>query len=160
MYQGVEEYTTALVSYLKTALASKITAINTEKSDSVLTALNSNAYFIQTLDGRITNYPDFVYIQVGQPNIDDTNLGALVVSYPISTYIVLGSLNLEDDNKIAQKLFRYHRALVEVVRDSADTVLKRYKTKVVSLDPAGFVELDASRPVIATGITQELTVGL
>lgn len=145
-----------LETYLKANLNTRITAINTENGDTLLSTFDASSYFVQTLDDRVTNWSQFVFIQAGNPTLDQSEYGGLALTYPIGIYLMLPSDNLNEMN--ARRIFRFSEALQDVVLLGFYSTSKK-KLKVQSVDAMALVELNATRSMISTGITLEASFG-
>lgn len=156
MAYKLENFIYDLETYIKANLNTKLTEINAENSDSLLSLFDASAYFVQTLDDRVTNWSQFVFIQAGNPALDQAEFGGLALTYPIGVYLMLPSDNLDEKN--ARRIFRFAEALQDVILSGFWSVAKK-KFKVQGVDAMALVELNATRSMISTGITLEASFG-
>jgi len=156
MIYEIEDFITELDLYFKESLNPAITAKNTAKGDNLLTLFNVKSFFIQTLDERVNNYPQFFMIQAGNPTLDDSVRGSIVETYPVAVLIGLSSNNLDEKN--AARIFRYNSIIKDLILKGFWKVSPR-SFKVNSLDLMSLVELDATRAVISTGLSLEVSFG-
>lgn len=152
----VEEFSSELETLLRDNLNRKIVEVNERKVGAVvLKTIDPNAFFFQTLDKNISNYDPCVFFNISGGSLVSDGPSALV-TYQSDIYILFGNLN---DENIEKVLMRYHSALIELVTQEWREFTKR-SCKLVSIDPAGFAQINSTEVVRATGITIEVTIGI
>lgn len=147
-----EEILNNVKSNIVDNLAAKLTAIETEKGDSIdLPDIDASAYFLQTLSDKAANYdPCLIYgiesIET-EPNYGDT-------AEKISIFIVYLLADQNTDNTITI-LFRVQRALKEIFEENFTDYTIGNKILIRRLEPVPFESLDSSAKYKAIGIVLE-----
>lgn len=128
----IETFLEKLETKLKVSINQKITAINTEKGDSLIDQIPTDAWIFGSLDDRAKNYKDFIFYFVD--TIDTSLAGARSAEdYTIEIDIFMYD---RQDNKVQKRLLRLHRALREAVLETWDKVGIGYdKVSMESLVP-------------------------
>jgi len=138
-------------------LSTKLTAITTDKGDSiVLPTLNSEAFFIQTLDERIANFDPFLVY--GISNIENesvSNGGHTSQKIFIECTMVLADNGRSDINRI---MFRYARALKEIFEENWQILDSSTRINVTQSNVVGFENLDSSATYKASGVELEINL--
>ena len=113
MAYDIESLLTDIETILKASLSAKLTAITTEKGDSItLTAVNNSAY-VYDLDDKEMNYDPFILMFPMGP--ESEGIGpATIETITININLFLND-NANDQN-IYKKMFRYQRAIKEVIQ--------------------------------------------
>lgn len=143
-------------TFIKANLNTYITQVNTEKSDSLLKTIDSNAYFFQTMNDRVANYDPFIFY--GISDLESIGIGPqLSEKYMIDLIVVLTDTG--QDLLTGKKLLRYNRALKEMIKKSWDIIGKGMKLKISSLVPVAFKLANSSNEYRAIGITIEVNLG-
>jgi hypothetical protein len=102
-------------SIMTTNLNTKITAINTEKGDSLLTAIDSNAYFLQDMNQNSgIVYDPFIYY--GVEDVATVSIGGHT-SKQVSIPVIMVLSDVGQASSPATRLFRYWRALEEIFEE-------------------------------------------
>jgi hypothetical protein len=151
----IEQFLDAIESVLKPALASKITAINSEKNDTTtLSSIASGAWFQQTLNKGVASYDP--YVLYGITDIETVGLGpASSKVYSIHIMIMLADEGKPD---IVKRVLRYQRALEEVAHENFDLIRVGLKLKISSLVPVQIEELNSGRELRALGIQVQVAM--
>jgi len=134
----VESFLTEIETVFKANLNTEITAINTEKGDSLITTISDNAWYVNQLP-EVHSYP--VFIVWGLSNIsyeDATNENAIEL-HEISFEVVLPDEGEQISKGSFLKLLRYVRAFKSVANKNYDKFRGIAKLKVNSLTPLSFV---------------------
>ena len=124
----------------KAGLDAEITAINTEKNDSlVLDLIPSDKYIFETLDSRVMNYKGFfiLYGLVDTPIRDastDNFIEDVVVTFQVATF----DKGEKARSNTMYKLLRYRRALKQVIMKNPDMFRNYAKPQMSSLRPDAF----------------------
>jgi hypothetical protein len=151
----------SLLNDIKTILTNnlntKITALNSEKNDSVtLSQVNSDAYVLQSLNGVTVNYNPFIFY--GLLDVQgEGNYG-----YTPSMYEIIVAIVVEDEGEdvnIATRMFRYLRVLEEVFADHFDSIPEGVKISVKSQVPIEIALLNSSYPHRAVGVLLRADMG-
>lgn len=130
----VEQVIRDLATMYKSKLNDKITAINTEKGDFEIPAINDSAWFLQHIP--VTwNYKQFVIY--GFENIDSggTQEDNMVQQSEIFFEVAIPDSNETSSEAQIYKLLRYARALREVAHENYDSLRGYGKITVASLTP-------------------------
>lgn len=145
----IEEFLDDIETLLKAHLNNKITALNSEKSDSItLKTVSNSAYFLQSLDGPETNYDPYIFY--GLENIETvTNMAANGHNLIVSVILCLADY---EDVTISKRMFRYSRALEEVFLEHFTENEQGLKVEVHSVVPLSFKSLNSSYRTRAVGV--------
>ncbi len=155
MRYDVETLFEDLVANIKSNLNAQISAINTEKGDTVLSTFNTDAWITGSLDERVMNYDNVVFSYI-------ENLSSTVNGFQIAT-----NINIEIDLLIAQKedtvdykrILRYQRALQQAASLAWDKVGKGYDRATISiLSPLDIKLFDSSYWTKVIGIQMEFSL--
>lgn len=140
---------------IKARLTSKLESITTEKGDGVsLPGVETDAYFCQALDERVTNYDPFIFY--GVENVESQGQGPYTAkAYSIFVLVVYGDKS--NDDKLSTRLFRYQRAIEEIFAD--EWVIKgQVKSKVQTIPPTQFQGVNSSAAYRAAGVMLEIDI--
>jgi len=142
-------------SMISSNLNTKITSIVSDKGDSITPpALDSNAYFLQTLDEAVANFDPFLVY--GIEDIQIISDGPLThEKIFISAVIVLTDNGRSNMNRI---MFRYSRALKEVVEENWQIDNTSSKISVNRSTVVPFESMDSSATYKAIGIEVEFNL--
>lgn len=152
----VEMFLSDLQSYLNSSLNTKLSAIDSEKADSItLKQVDSSAYILQTMDGSVPNYDPYVFY--GIQDIESTGIGPATAN----RYTIVVALILADalrDTTIAKRMLRYQRALSEVVQERYADIGDSFKAKIQNLVPIALTDMDTSNAYRGIGVSIEVTI--
>lgn len=148
---GIEELLDDVATLLTTYLNTKITEINTEKSNDAysIEAIDSGAYFLQTMDEKAANYKNFVLYGVSDI---ETVANGPSTSQNITVEVTIVMHDPRENVNVAKRCYRYSRALREVIQDNWHLATNAVKIEVESLVPAEFELWDNSSAYRAIGI--------
>lgn len=146
----IESLLDDIESILKAGLNTKITEINAEVIDDiVMKTIDSDAYFLQELNSKTSNWNPIVLY--GVSNIDTMSNGQDVMS-KVSVEIII----IFEDNGIEKSIpklaYRYNRALKDVIRDNWSLSTNANKLEMEDLLPIPYTKLNSSQKARATGI--------
>lgn len=137
-------------SILKTNLNTKISEVNTEKSDSItLNDVDSSAYAFQSLNNEIVNFDPFIVY--GLIDIESDGIGPYTSSEAI-IQVVLVACDTSEGVGMDRRMFRYQRAIKEVIESNWQSGGLGNKIKIDSLMPMTVKRLDGSEEFKAIGI--------
>ena len=137
----------------------KITALNTEKADSIsLTPVASNAYVFPSLNGTTLNYDPFIFYGI-QDIRSDTETGYGHTLESVDVVVCLVKADMGQDVDIGNRMLRYHRALKEVIEDGFDENRNGIKLKVSSLVPIEFTLMNSAQLFRAVGVLIRADMG-
>ncbi len=126
-----DDVQTALSDNLNTA----ITAINTEKNDSLsLASLSSGAFFFQSLVPQVVNQNPFVFYRLDSLEVVQPSPESHIATRLTMQVMVI----LEDDGNdalIIKRMLRYQRALIDLFTSRYSRVSKIGKIKVSGITP-------------------------
>lgn len=114
----IETLLDKLEEKLKVNLNQKITAINTEKGDSLLQTIPNTAWIFGSLDDRAKNFKDFVFYYV---DTIDTKVAGSRVSEEYTIEVDYFLFDRQDE-KIQKRILRSHRALKESIIETWEKV--------------------------------------
>lgn len=153
----VESFMDEFVTALKTNLAARITAINSEKgNDPVLEAISDSAWIFQTLDEKALNYRDFIFYY-----IDDIS-GEINGPHASKDLTIEVDFFVYDrqDNLLMKRVLRYWRALEEAMALTWDRVGKGYdKAAIRSLTPIDVKLINSSEYHKVFGVSLNFAIG-
>lgn len=151
MTYDVEELLSEIETMLKANLNNEINAVSSEKGDGLsLDEIGENAYAIQSLDDKVQNYDNYVFMQV----TDIRTLGIGPNSsedYVIGVWIVAGGKanQLQQSNR----MFRYLRALKRTFEKYWDkTSSLKIKLKVEAIPPQDVININTSKYFKVVGV--------
>lgn len=151
----VEKLLDDLETFFKANLNNKITAINTEKGDSLLQAINQNAFLLGNLEDENKSYTPFVVIQIA--DVTSTVAGPVVAE----TYEIEVLMFLQDDYNSTnnwRQVLRYWRALKETSSAAWDKVARGMQADISSLAPVSFRDSQTSNPMRVFGVQISFTI--
>lgn len=155
MKQDIETTFFEMVNYAKSILNTKITAINLEKGDSVLSQINNDAWIIGSLDDRIKSYNIFTFSFIS--SISSVVQGNIAAKNSVFEFDIIIAEN-EDGNDF-KRMLRYHRALEESMKEAWDKVGKGYDRATISLlNPIDIKLYDSSLMHKVVGIQVEFNL--
>lgn len=111
--KDIETLVDSLTIILKNNVNTKITAINTEKGDFNIDAIDNNAYYF----GLFNEMPNFTpFIVLGFDSLTGVSNG----NETIQAFSLTIDVALQDDgdNSIYRKLLRYNRVIREIIEDN------------------------------------------
>lgn len=151
----IETFLNEVRTFLREKMTTAVTAINTEKGDTLLQAVGNDAYFIQTLNNEATNYNPFVLI--GVEDVTTSGDGPFLKrSYTVAVIVVIADNGNSDD--IPKTLFRYQRVLEDLFNKNWASMKSSVKLKVRSLVPISFRMLDSSDNFRAIGVQLDFSI--
>ncbi len=101
---------------IKANLNNKIIEINTEKGDSLLDAVNSNAYYYMTWGQSTPDYDPVVVFAVNT-EVKGEHGGLTAETLRLLTEITISSKGEADSTIVFKRIQRYRRALIEIVQE-------------------------------------------
>jgi len=149
-----ENFLSDLQAVIVSNLDAKISALNTEKGDSVLSSFDSNAIFIQEIYGTVANYDPFVLIYIEDMPLDSAIGGAHITGLKLNVLICFCQNNDSDRYK---RIFRYQRAIYEVIEEKYNNIFRGVKVKLSNLTPVALASENA-QIFDAVGVGLEITM--
>jgi len=147
----IESFLADIETLLKAHLNTAISALNTEKNDSItLASVDSAAYFLQSLNGPVANFDP--YILYGVTDIKSASAESASVSDLTVQVIIVQSDNGQDEN-ISKRMYRYGRVLQETFEDHFQENSLSIKMKIQSLVPISYEQLNSSFRSRAVGVS-------
>lgn len=133
----------------------KLTEISNEKNDDIiLPEVDSNAYFLQSLDERAANFDPL--IAYGIEDIETTSIGPRSAErLLISAVITLSDNGRDEINRI---MFRYSKAFKEIFQENWQLVDSSTKINVTRSTVVPLQSLDSSATYKAIGVEIEITI--
>lgn len=136
-----EQILANLETVLKANLNTKITAINTEKNDSItLAAIDNNAYVMDVDDKQVNYNPYIIYMIADQTSEACGPVTAQTLTINIA---MIHSDNGMDLN-IVKRMLRYRRALREVIEDNFQKINQCGNVTIESLPVLSFQKNSSS----------------
>lgn len=140
-----------VVSKFTNNLNTEITAINTEKADSItLDTLETNAFFVQSAGEERFNYSPYIFFYMATPeteSIDSSSMDLMSIRV-----LVLFEDEAIADYNLIRKLLRYQRALKQTAENNFEISAGSNRMMVSSLDPVVIEDQDSNVFVKAVGI--------
>lgn len=135
----------------------KIAAINLEKNDGIaLDQLDSGAYMMQQLNGKLANYNPVCFYSVD--NIETLSSGPLA-SHRFSISVLIIAIDTGEEVEVGVRMLRYLRALEEIFKEKWNENRHGIKLQVQSLVPIPLTELNSTNSYRATGVILEGSLG-
>jgi hypothetical protein len=154
MSWGIEQIINAVETYLKANLGTKLTAINTENGDSILDSISSAAYYKQFIDSE-PNYDPFIVMGVIEAKVNDNVYQVVNQNYSVDVIIFFETVDAETDYK---RVFRYQKALLEVLGEGFNDIFRQKKIAVTGLAPVTVQITKNSQLHRATGVSLEVSI--
>lgn len=151
MKYDTENFLTDLVTFLKANLNTSITAMNTLKGDTILKAIDNNAYFIQTLNDKSANYDPFIFIVVENMVTLGERIGETATQLVISLVIIYQNF---DDS--FNRSFRYQRILKELLEEKLN--IGGRNMKIETLVPMAIDVMQSGLTCDATGLRLNVVI--
>lgn len=153
----IEQYLLNIKAYLLANLNTYITALNSEKNDTVVLAtLDSAAYFLQTFNGTIANYNPHMFI--GVSDIQSQGIGPGTLKQLTFDVILIFEDRVQDID-VGIRLLRYGRILEEIFNRGFQKIMPGATFKVNSLVPISIVSVNTNDPYRAVGVQVVAALG-
>lgn len=154
----IESFMADVEAFLKANLNTKITAINSEKNDTItLPSIPDEGYFLQTLNDTVTNYNPFIFFGVDSVETEGTG-PANKDAYSVDVILCFADQGADAPGAVAKKLYRFSRVLGDLFKENYDRIGRAGKIKVKSLSPVSFKFLNSSDDYRAVGVTLDFTL--
>lgn len=128
---------------LKAKLNDEIQLVIADRNDNIeLPKIDPDAFFVQSMDDRVANYPDYVFIEL--IDIQSNGLGPMTSKdFQILVMICASTFN---NTQQVRMMFRYLQALEQVFHKywSSSTSLP-IKLKIQSLPPQDYLNLNTTK---------------
>ena len=153
----LEKLLNDIETILKANLNTKLAAIDTEKADSItLATVDSTAYVRQSLNGETVNSDPFIFYGVDEiETVEGLGFGTNA-KYSITVMLILADMNADLD--IANRMFRYLRAIQEVFQENWNETDNGVKLFISSLAPIAVTDMDTNATYRAIGVKLEATL--
>jgi len=145
----VEEFARGLETIAKNNLNAKITEINAEKGDTLLTPIDAEAFILLSLNDTTVNFDPFVFIT----EISMTNEGLGPVTSQSPDYHVVVITQYQNDPNTLFRLLRYRRALREVYEQGWQKISNRVKLTIDEISPQPILLGDEGQPHVFVGVS-------
>lgn len=148
----VEQVLDGVKAIMTANLNAAITALNTEKNDTVsLASIDSSAYFMQSMDGAQANYDPFIFYGVRDlPGEASDYPGDSAYRLEIDVIICVADHGM--DVEIGRRMLRYQRVLKEIFERHFDEMPGGCKLSVKSQVPVTIQLLNASHRHKVVGV--------
>lgn len=151
----IEDFLDDLLAAMQANLNASITAVNSEKNDSItLAAINNDAYFLQSMNERVANFDPFVFYGYVDPQTKGIG-GASAHTYTIQVIITMID---RQDSEASKRIFRYGRALEDLFHSKFDKIGQNRIQKITSLEPVPIVLGNSSDLYRAIGVNLEVAL--
>lgn len=135
MTYDLEDILVDLKAALVANLNTKIAAIGTIKGDSLSApTIDSDAYFLQSLGEKVANFNPFIFYGVSDIRADGIGPRA-IKNYVLQ--VVLCIQDFDQDGGMSNRMFRYGRAIEEVLEENW-VLANKIKMRIEALPPADF----------------------
>lgn len=150
MAYDLESLMSDIKSIMINNLNTKISALNSEKSDSTtLLTVDNNAYFLQELDSTTINYNPFIFYSCEE--IEGTGFGPNTPQeLLINCVLVLADQSAYTD--IPARMFRYLRAIKEIFEENFFIKTNSNFISINQITPIPLTGLNDQQEFRATGI--------
>lgn len=157
MAYDLENLMSDVKSIMVDNLNTKISALNTEKSDSTtLLTVDNNAYFLQELDSTTINYNPFIFYSCEE--IEGTGFGPNTPQeFLINCILVLADQSAYSD--IPSRMFRYLRAMKEIFEENFSIKTNSNFISINQITPIPLTGLNDQQEFRATGIQIRTSIG-
>ena len=153
----IETVCNEVKSVIQSNIVAKLAEITTDKGDSLtLDAIDTDAYFFQTLNQKTVNYNPFVYYGVAA--IDGDSQGGQTVT-ALDIFILVCISDEFQDLLIANKLFRYQRAIKEIFEETFDLPESGVRVRVQNQVPVDIRLSDSAEIHRVIGVTLRAELG-
>ena len=115
--KDAEYFITKISSVIQDNLNTKITAINTEKGDSLLDLVDSNAYYYLTFGQNIPAYVPAIVFGVGL-ELGGTVHKDATEALEVLVQMVISSKGKSSSIEVMQRIQRYRRAILKVLEEN------------------------------------------
>ncbi len=152
----LEAIVTDISTFLLANLATKLTAITSEKGDSLtLLVPRPTDYFIQTMNTREVMGDPYIHIAAVDA-VPVPARSAIANIYIINVMLVLSDAGT--DPKIMNRMFRYLRALQELITENFAGLRPDVRMDIESLVPVPLTEVGSERCYKATGVQMKIGI--
>jgi len=112
----VEGFRDYFLNLFQTELGAKITAINTEKADTITLETFVNNQYVNDMNEKVMNYNEFIFY--GFPDISSIANAGYGTAQDITMSFEVVIADSEGGSVAESKIMRYTRALSEVIEDN------------------------------------------
>jgi len=152
----IEQLLRDVDAYLKAKLPAKITALNSEKNNTIsLAQFESGAFFVQSMDRALAAYPRFIF--TGLNDVGATPAGPNVAQR-CEIHVMVCTSEMGDPS-IVWRLFRYQRAIFEVLAEGFSQLKSGMNITVKSMVPVAYQNMDTGEHEKVIGVSMEATLG-
>lgn len=153
----VEVIVNSFETYMKANLNTYISAINTEKSDSItLATVSASAFFFQSMNDRAANYDPYVSWGVSQAGSVSEGAGVLRA---LSFYVILVVSDRGEEPELGRKMLRYSRALEDLFSRGWAKIRPDATLRLTNLGEVAFRFQDSQDPYRAVGVELQMQFG-
>lgn len=153
----VESLIEQIKGKLVAGLDAKLTEITTEKGDSLTLKPVKEAAYYGSMNEATVNFDPFVIIAEADVANIESNGPAVRRSHLIEVGLVLDDSG--QDPKIMKRMYRYRRAIEEVLQTAWDKIPNGVRLSVMSLPPVSLKLAGRKTPSKITGVDVEATLG-
>jgi hypothetical protein len=147
----IETVLNSVETFLKANLNAEITAMNTKKADAItLASVDSDAYFLQSLNNRIANFNPFVFYGVEALKAEAGIGPATKTVYSLNVVIVLADAG--EDIDVDRRMFRYGKVLSDLFHKNWSRITRSDTVEIESREPVRFKLLNSSDDFRAVGV--------
>ncbi len=140
----LEDLLDGIKTIMTTHLNTKISAINSEKNDQItLKAVESGAYFDNTMDAAQANYDPFIFYGVSDMPGEASDYPG-DSAYRAEIVVLICCADHGTDINISRRMLRYQRVLKEVFEERFDDAGGRCKLSVKTQVPVTIQLLNSS----------------
>jgi hypothetical protein len=137
-------------------LSAKVTEINAEKGDSLLSDI-PDAQFFESLNDSVVNYDNFVLYFI--ENVESLDTVGADVSYTVTMTFAIIFHDAENWTNAERRILRYTRAFEEIILENAYDSSYIHNITVEPIEP-DMLRLSENSPVVKAGgirITGDIT---
>jgi hypothetical protein len=153
--QDIETIFFDLLDFAKANLNTQITAVNTDKGDTVLDQINAGAWLVGSLDDSCKSYNNFVFAYIAETSA--TTVGNQVNRKGVFEFDIV--IAEKEDGNDYKRVLRYHRALEQTMIQAWDKICKGYdRAQINLLNPIDVQLYDSSYWSKVVGIQVEFNL--
>lgn len=135
----IETLIDTVTTTFQSGFAAEVTAINSEKGDSLLSDISSEAWFFQNLNEDVWNYEQFIIYGLSPTqDVNDSIPGNYIKTVNMFYEVVIQEDGSQGDDNQFKKLLRYSRVFETLAFKNFDSIQGHAKIKVTSLAPTSF----------------------
>lgn len=151
----IEQVEQVILGIVQSKLAAKVTEINTDKGDSLLTDIAVENYFSDFYDEELTA-SKFIFFGIEQPEAQS------IGSDSAETWTIFYKVFIQQENNLStirSSVLRYTRALKEIINENSRLIARHCsKGEISNLTPENVEDINNNTPFKMGGIEFKITL--